>query len=60
MSPSFHVSYSGAVRDLLKRILRDATSQSPEFGRLALAAAKAIDARLRSAAREFGEPALLT
>ncbi len=44
------------MRDQLKRILRSATSQSPEFGRQTLAAAKVIDGRLRSAAREFGEP----
>jgi hypothetical protein len=55
VTPSFHVSYSGAVRADLKRLLEEAARHHPDFARAAIAAAKAIDARLRSAARDFGD-----
>jgi hypothetical protein len=55
VTQSFQVSYSGVVRTQLKRLLEEATRQNPDFARAAVAAAKAIDARLRSAARDFGD-----
>lgn len=55
MTQAFHVSYSGAVRTGLKQLLEEAARQDPDFARTAVAAAKEIDSRLRSAARDFGD-----
>jgi hypothetical protein len=37
--PSFHVSYSGAVRADLKRLVEETARQDPDFARAAIAAA---------------------
>jgi hypothetical protein len=52
---TFRVSYSGAVRASLKELLEDALRRDPQLGRRALDAAKTIDARLRTSARDWGE-----
>jgi hypothetical protein len=55
VTPVFRVGYSGAVRASLKQLLEEALRRDPQSGRRALDAAKAIDARLRAAARDWGE-----
>ncbi len=47
MSQEFHVSYSGFIRDYLKRLLREAAQHDSEFGQRAVTAVRRIDQRLR-------------
>jgi hypothetical protein len=56
VTQSFRVSYSGTVRAQLRQLVEEAARQDPHFAGAALAAAKTIDARLRAAARDFGDP----
>lgn len=55
MTQPFHVSYSGTVRAGLTKLLEEAIRQDSDFGQAAISAAKTIDARLRSAAQDFGD-----
>jgi hypothetical protein len=47
------------VRASLKQLLEEASQRDPQLGRRALDAAKTIDTRLRSAARDWGEACLV-
>ena len=56
MDGSIQVVYSAAVQAALRDLITQALQQGNELGQKALAAVRAIDARLRTDPRGFGEP----